>query len=282
VIEILTPGPFATVQDCGRPGWAHLAISPSGAADRASLELANRLVGNPDGAAGIEATFGGLVLRARSAVLVAVTGAPLPVRRNGVGIGMGHAATLEAGEELALGAPWQGLRTYVALRGGLDVASHLGSRSTDVLGGLGPAPLAPGQLLACGPEPTALPAPDQVPLRPATDVVRLRARLGPRADWFSPEAARLLAAVPWRVRPESDRVGVRLDGPPLLRSVLGELPSEGVVSGAVQVPPDGRPLVFLVDHPTTGGYPVLAVVLSADRDRIGQLRPGQEVRFSLG
>lgn len=281
MIEVVAPGPLATVQDLGRPGWAHLAVSPSGAADRAALRLANRIVGNPEGAAGIEATFGGLVVRARADVVVALTGALVEVRcsRDAVRAGMGVALHLHAGDEVALGRPGCGVRSYLAVRGGIDVAAELGSRSTDVLGGLGPSPLVAGQRLAVGPNPPALPAPDQVPLPSWSDPAVLRVRLGPRLDWFSAEAGPLLLGTTWRVRSESDRVGVRLDGPVLHRRVAAELPPEGLVSGAVQVPPDGRPMVFLADHPTTGGYPVVAVVLSADRDRLGQLRPGQAVRF---
>jgi biotin-dependent carboxylase-like uncharacterized protein len=205
----------------------------------------------------------------------------VPVERDGAGVGMGRAVHLAAGERVALGTPAAGLRSYVAVRGGVAVAATLGSRSTDVLGRLGPAPLAPGQELPVGPEPATLPAADQVPLRPPSDPAVLRIRLGPRHDWFTPEALAVLRTATWSVRSQSDRVGVRLDGPPLTRSRHGELASEGLVSGAVQVPPDGRPLVFLADHPTTGGYPVVAVVVSADRDAIGQLRPGQGVRFAV-
>jgi biotin-dependent carboxylase-like uncharacterized protein len=281
VIEIVATGPLATVQDLGRAGWAHLAVSPSGAADLGSLRLANRLVGNPDRAAGIEATLGGLAVRAHGPTVVAVTGAPVVVARNGTSVGMGCAIHLRAGDELALGVPGTGLRCYLAVRGGVDVAPQLGSRSTDVLGRLGPPPLAVGQRLALGPDPGRLPAPDQVPLRQPVDPAVLRVRLGPRDDWFSERARATLAGATWRVRSESDRVGVRLDGPALERRRPGELASEGLVSGAVQVPPDGRPLLFLADHPTTGGYPVIAVVLSPDRDGVGQLRPGQAVRFAV-
>lgn len=281
MIEIVATGPLATVQDRGRPGWAHLAVSPSGAADPGALALANRLVGNDGEAAAIEATLGGLVVRALAPVVVSVTGAPGAVDRNGRGVGADHALRLEAGDELALGIPHRGLRRYLGLRGGVDVAPELGSRSTDLLGGLGPAPLSPGDVVHAGPEPQTLPFADQVPTRPPPDPAVLRVHPGPRQDWFAPDALTRLTRTPWRVRPESDRVGVRLDGPPLARARTDELASEGLVSGAVQVPADGRPLVFLADHPTTGGYPVLAVVTSAERGVVGQLRPGQVVRFAI-
>lgn len=281
MIEVLDTGPLATIQDLGRPGWAHLAVSPSGAADRGSLRLANRLVGNPEGAAGIEVTFGGLAVRAVAPVVVAVAGATVAVRcdRATLPAGPGVALHLRTGDEVALGRPERGLRSYLAIRGGIDVAPQLGSRSTDLLGGLGPPPLIAGQRLGVGPPTGSLPAPDQVPLAPIADPALLRVQPGPRLDWFEADAAQVLARTVWRVRGESDRIGVRLDGPVLRRRIKAELAPEGLVSGAVQVPPDGRPLVFLADHPTTGGYPVVAVVLGADRDRLGQLRPGQGVRF---
>jgi biotin-dependent carboxylase-like uncharacterized protein len=279
VIEVVAPGPAASVQDRGRPGWAHLAVSPSGAADPAGLGLANRLVGNGGGAAGIEATLGGLVVRATAAAVVAVAGPPVEVRRNGTGVGAGLAVTLAPGDELAIGTPPEGLRCYLAVRGGIQVPAQLGSRSTDTLGGLGPPPLAAGDRLAVGPEPAALPFAGQVPLVAPPDPARLRVGPGPRADWFAPGALAVLGSARWVVRPQSDRVGVRLDGPALARSQAGELAPEGLVRGAVQVPPDGRPVVLLADHPTTGGYPVLAVVADADLAAVGQLRPGRTVRF---
>lgn len=279
MIEVVATGARATIQDLGRPGWAHLAVSPSGAADPRALRLGNRLVGNDEGAAGIEATLGGLVVRALAPAVVAVTGPPVAVRRGGVGVGAGRAIALAAGDELVLDRPAAGLRCYLAVRGGVDVPPELGSRSTDTLGRLGPAPLAVGDRLPVGPAPPRLPAPDQVPLAAPPDPAVLPVRPGPRADWFTASALSELQGAAWVVRAESDRVGVRLDGPPLVRSRGGELPSEGLVVGAVQVPPDGRPVVFLPDHPTTGGYPVLAVVVGADRSALGQLRPGASVRF---
>jgi biotin-dependent carboxylase-like uncharacterized protein len=278
-LEVVATGPLATVQDRGRPGWAHLAVSPSGAADPDALDLANRLVGNRPGTAAVEATLGGLVVRAVTGVVVAVAGPPVEVRVGGTGVGAGRAVSLTAGDELALGVPARGLRNYLAVRGGVEVPVVLGSRSTDTLGGLGPPPLAPGDRLVVGPEPTDLPAPDQVPLVAPDEPAVLALRPGPRVDWFEPDVLDRLARARWVVRSESDRIGVRLDGPPLRRVRTTELASEGLVVGAVQVPPDGRPVVFLADHPTTGGYPVVAVVASEHRSILGQLRPGAAVRF---
>jgi biotin-dependent carboxylase-like uncharacterized protein len=188
--------------------------------------------------------------------------------------------TLRRGQTLRLGTPPTGLRTYLAVRGGVEVVAVLGSRSTDVLSGIGPRPLAAGDLLPVGPEPVELPLVDLAPVAvPTADVVTLRAVPGPRADWVVDPAA--LARTAWTASARSDRVGTRLDGVPLRRARTDELPSEGMVRGAIQVPPGGEPVLFGPDHPVTGGYPVVAVVIDADLDRAAQVRPGQQVRFRL-
>jgi biotin-dependent carboxylase-like uncharacterized protein len=281
VLEVLATGPVALVQDLGRPGHAASGVGRSGAADRAALRLANRLVANREDAAGIEAVLGGLAVRAGARLTVALTGAPAPADVDGRPVGHHALVDLRPDQVLRLGTPATGLRTYLAVRGGLDVAPVLGSRSTDVLSGLGPAPLAAGDALPVGPEPAALPLVDVAPVGvPPGDTVVLRAVLGPRADWIDDPGA--LARTQWTASSRSDRVGIRLDGAPLRRrSAAAELPSEGVVRGALQVPPDGRPVLFLADHPVTGGYPVLAVVLDADVDRAAQVRPGQGLRFRI-
>lgn len=273
-LVVLRPGPLTTVQDAGRPGQAALGVGRSGAADRRAYGLANRLVGNPPGAAVLEVTFGALEVRARGDLLVATTGArcagPWP-----------HAAPtrLRDGEVLRLGPPVTGVRTYVAVRGGLDVEPVLGSRSTDVLAGLGPPVPVAGDLLPVGAASGPLPVVDVAPVAdpPAGDVV-LTVLPGPRRDWFDDAAwARLTSR--WEVTSESNRVGLRLDGPPLTRTSEGELPSEGMVRGAVQVPPSGLPVLFLADSPVTGGYPVIAYVADEDVDLAAQLRPGQGVQL---
>jgi len=284
MIEVLATGPYATVQDLGRPGYAHLGVPRSGAADAVSLRLANRLVGNTEDMAGIELTFGGARLRFQRGAWVALCGAPCPLRAGSVQ-GMDAPFWVPPGADLLIGAPTSGLRTYLAVRGGLTVEPVLGSRSTDSLSGLGPAPLRRGTRLPVGPA-TGL-APIAVDLAPsraaraagsdATAVVRVLR--GPRDDWFTPESLTGLCAEPYVVTPNSNRVGVRLQGAPLIRSRPGELPSEGMVQGAVQVPPNGRPIVFLADHPPTGGYPVIAVVTAVDLPAIAQLRPGDTLRF---
>lgn len=286
MIEVMTPGPYATVQDLGRPGYAHLGVPRSGAADRRSLRLANRLVGNPEGLAGLELTFGGARLRFTAGAWVALTGAPCPVRAHGAAPvrppAMYAPCWLPPGTVLALGRPSRGLRTYLAVRGGIAVPPVLGSRSTDSLSGLGPAPLTAGTVLPVGDtaglEPITVdlaPQPDP-PDEPVVGVVP-----GPRDDWFVPEALADLCARPYQVTAHANRVGVRLSGTVLRRAREGELPSEGMALGAIQVPPDGQPIVFLADHPPTGGYPVIGVVPAADVPLVAQLRPGDRLRFRL-
>jgi biotin-dependent carboxylase-like uncharacterized protein len=172
-----------------------------------------------------------------------------------------------------------GLRSYVAVRGGVDVPPVLGSRSSDRLSGLGPEPLAAGDALAVGDLAGEEPVVDVAPVRPPSDRPVLRVLPGPRRDWLVAGAWTRLTSDAWTVSTDSDRVGLRLTGPQLARARDDELPSEGLVPGALQVPPDGAPVLFLADHPVTGGYPVLAVVVTADLPAAAQLRPGDEVRF---
>ncbi|MBY8867982.1 biotin-dependent carboxyltransferase family protein [Streptomyces sennicomposti] len=278
-LVVVRAGALTTVQDEGRPGHAHLGVPRSGALDAPAAALANRLAGNPRGAAVLETTLDGCALRPRSAVTVAVTGAPCPVRLDGRPAAWGAPVRVPAGAVLEVGAAVRGIRAYVAVSGGVAVEPVLGSRSTDLLSGLGPAPLADGTVLPLGPPSDRHAHVDVAPQPgPAAELV-LRVTLGPRDDWFTPEALRVLASRPYRVSSASNRIGLRTEGPALERSRPGELPSEGMVLGAVQVPPDGRPLVFLADHPTTGGYPVVAVVHAADLPAAAQAVPGTPVRF---
>jgi biotin-dependent carboxylase-like uncharacterized protein len=275
-LEVVEPGALTTVQDLGRPGWAHLGVPRSGALDRPALRLANRLVGNDEGAAGLEATATGVTLRAAVATTVAVTGARCVVRVDGRAVDWGAAVSVRPGAEISVGAATDGLRSYVALAGGIDVPAVLGSRSTDLLSGLGPAPLRAGQRLAVG-IPVGRPAGSAAVPRPRLPHVRVV--LGPRADWFTTAALAALDGATYEVAAESNRVGLRLRGRAVERSRKGELPSEGMVLGAVQVPPNGQPVVFLNDHPTTGGYPVVGVVVEDDLPVCAQARPGD--RLSL-
>ncbi|MEU9889666.1 biotin-dependent carboxyltransferase family protein [Sphaerisporangium sp. NPDC051011] len=287
LLEVVATGPLASVQDLGRPGRGDLGVGRSGAADRGSLRLANRLLANPEGAAALEVTLGGLAVRAHGDLLVALSGAPCPgtvIEASGRARGIGHHAVerLPDGATLRLGVPRYGLRTYVAVRGGLDVPEVLGSRATDVMAGLGPDLLRAGALLPVGPPPGRFPGVDLAAVaEPRDDVPVLAVLPGPRDDWFASGALRALCAEPYEVTADSNRVGMRLRGPVLERVRDGELPPEGMVPGALQVPPSGQPTLFLADHPVTGGYPVIAVVLTRDVDRAAQVRPGQRVRFRL-
>jgi biotin-dependent carboxylase-like uncharacterized protein len=280
-LRIESVGPLTLVQDLGRPGLGALGVTRSGAADRGALRLANRLVANPEGAAGLEVTFGGLRLRALRDLVVAVTGAGTPLDIDGRGVGMHAPLVMRPHQVLSLGVPGEGLRTYVGVRGGVKVRPVLGSRSRDTLAGLGPEPLREGDEVAVGPAPDRPPGVDLAPV-PPPGPAHLRVLLGPRDDWFT-DAAVLLEGE-WEVTADSDRVGLRLrrtgGGRLLTRIDDSELSSEGVVRGAVQVPPGGQPVLFLADHPVTGGYPVVAVVVDADTDRAAQLRPGERLRFT--
>ncbi|MGB4777111.1 carboxyltransferase domain-containing protein [Microbacterium sp.] len=313
-LRVIDAGLQSLVEDEGRHGVAGMGVGESGAAVRSAFRHANRLVGNRPGAAVVELAHGGFAVEAIEPAVLAITGA----ERNGRITGpygtrkVPHARPfrLSAGERLTLAAPSRGLRSILGIRGGIDAPAVLGSRSRDTLASLGPEPLAAGDELATGSESLGVvgapePVPDARPLPAPGDDVVLRVVLGPRDDWFSAEALASFtgqlfsgAAAPWgeRVRlgdarlshqswevtPRSDRVGVRLAGAALQRAVEyagRELPSEGMVLGAIQVPPDGQPVLFLADRPLTGGYPVIAVVHDDDIDLAAQLSPGCRVRF---
>ena len=282
-LEVLATGPLALIQDLGRPGLAAMGVGRSGAADRRSFKLGARLLAQDYTAAGIEVTFGGLAVRALGDVMLALTGAPAPAVLDGTEVAHLAPFVLGDGQALRLAIPPAGLRTYLSVRGGVDVPAVLGSRATDVLSGLGPAPLQVGDILPVGPPPPGFPNIDVAPVRSLTNgPIAVRALLGPRADWLAD--ARQLATTPWTVSSRSDRVGIRLEGQALERheSKLGqELPSEGVVRGSIQVPLGGQPVLFLADHPVTGGFPVAAVVRDADTDLAAQAVPGQTLWISL-
>lgn len=285
-MRIERPGLLATVQDLGRPGLASRGIAPSGALDRAALRTANRLLGNPEGAAGIELTMGGFAavllpgMASAADAWIAVTGAWGGITIDGRSVDPNRALRLPAGARLEIGIPTHGVRPYLAVRGGVDAPLVAGSRSTDVMAGLGRAALAPGDVIgirdgAIAPVPSNDLSPWSVP---AGDIDVMLAP-GPRADWFEASALAALFDEPWLVTNDSNRVGMRLSGASLTRSRGGELPSEGMVVGAIQVSPSGMPTVLLADGPVTGGYPVIAVVAEASLDRLAQARPGQRVRF---
>jgi len=278
----------ALYQDFGRTGRADQGVSRSGALDRTSLRLANLLVGNPASSAAVEVAFGGFAFRADRATTVAVTGArcKLTIKAaNGSRAGppLNEAFALDSGDELVLDAPSEGVTSYIAIRGGFDVKTVLGSASTDTLAKLGPAPIKVGSVLKPGNLQTSsvdVGSRAVVSLGRASEMVTLDVHPGPRTDWFDREAIGTLLSQEWSVTADTSRIGMRLSGAESLRRrQTGELASEGTVPGAIQVPHNGQPLVFLSDHPLTGGYPVIAVVAAHHLDLAGQIPIGARVRF---
>lgn len=278
-LEVLRTGPLALIEDLGRAGMARIGVTGSGAADRRAHTLANRLVANPDDRATIEITLGGFAARLCGDVEIAVTGAETGPTVDGVPFGNNSVHHVRAGQVISLGTPTLGLRSYLAVRGGIAAAVVLGSRSYDTLSGIGPSPLRPGDVIPVGRPTGGFPELEQAPVAPITGgPLDLRVIPGPRDGWFTDPDA--LVRTEWTASEHSDRVGVRLTGPALEhRWPERHLPSEGATRGAIQVPPNGRPVILGPDHPVTGGYPVIGVVVDADTDRLAQLRPGQPVRL---
>ena len=280
-LVVLQSGPLALVEDLGRSGLAHLGVPGSGALDRGAARLANRLVGNPDGAAIVEILLGGFRARFEGEAWFAVTGAWGSITLDGRRIPPYTATRAASGSELELATAERGIRYVLGVRGGIDVPEVLGSRSRDTMSALGPEPLAAGQVLPIGAEPGAsVPLLDQEAAFPPPDgPVTLALLPGPRADWFTDASRAALFDTGWRLSEHADRVGARLVGTPLARRTPGELASEATVPGSVQVAGDGLPTILLADRPVTGGYPVIAIVAPGSLDAVAQLRPGQEVRF---
>ncbi|MBB5163515.1 5-oxoprolinase/urea amidolyase family protein [Mycobacterium sp. AZCC_0083] len=279
-LEIIKTGPLALLEDLGRPGLAHMGVTRSGAADRRSHTLANRLVANPNDRATIEVMFGGFSARVHGDdVAIAVTGADANPSVNGVPFGTNSIHYAHDGQVISLGSPNSGLRSYLAVRGGIEVAPVLGSRSYDVMSAIGPQPLQAGDVLNVGDHTDDFPELDQAPVASiADDLLEVLVVPGPRDDWFTDPDA--LVHTDWIATDRSDRVGMRLAGRPLqYRWPDRQLPSEGATRGAIQVPPNGLPVILGPDHPVTGGYPVIGVVADADIDKIAQIRPGQHVRL---
>ena len=281
VIEVRRAGALTTIQDCGRPGYAHVGVPHSGALDAPAHHLANRLAGNPPGVPVLETTVTGVTLVARRQVTAAVTGAQAVVRVDGQVVSASREIVLAAGQVLDVGPARAGVRSYVALSGGVDVPRVLGSASTDLLSGLGPPRLADGDALALG---SAADRPGcaagELAAVPVTTPAELLIYPGPRSDWLASPGLAALTSSEWKVSPDSNRVALRLAGGPVRRR-RSELASEGLVTGAVQALPDGHLVLFLADHPTTGGYPVIAVVDPACLPACAQARPGSRLVFRL-
>ena len=284
MLEVLEPGLLTTVQDAGRSGWARYGVPPSGPLDTAAFIAANALVGNPPDAAALEITLSGPTLRVERECLIAVCGATFDLWVGGLPVPMWHAVYVRAGRIITFGARCSGARAYLAISGGIALPPFLGSQATYLPGGFG------------GMEGRALRARDRLPLgNPAArDVVRgagrvwpedrrppytqqpvLRVVLGPQDDYFAAEGVATFLNSAYRLTPEADRMGARLQGPPITHRGPTGIVSDGVVTGSVQIPPDGQPIVMLADHQTTGGYPKIATVLRADLPLLAQCLLGE-------
>lgn len=280
LLRVEAPGLLATIQDAGRRGAGSVGVSVSGALDRTALRTANRLVGNPEDAAGLEITAGGFEATALADVWIAVTGAWGELTLDGRDIDHGAAHLWRRGTRLRMGWFTAGVRAYLAVRGGIEARRVLGSAATDTLAGLGPEPLRADAVLSGGALAVdEIPASDLAPWSPPPADLVVRLMSGPRDDAFTLASRRALFEATWTVGAAADRVGMRLEGPRLERSDAGELPSEGMVPGAIQVPPSGSPTILLADGPVTGGYPVIATVLDADLDLLAQAGPGATIHF---
>jgi biotin-dependent carboxylase-like uncharacterized protein len=284
MIRVVDPGAQTTVQDAGRRGQLRYGIPPSGPVDARSFTLANRLVGNPDGAAALEFTLVGPRLRAEAPCAIAVTGADAPVTVNDAPAAAWTTLMLAAGDVVRIGAARAGVRGYVAVAGGIEVPPVLGSRSTYLrgrLGGLEGRALRRDDVLrpgAAGPVRRRAVPSGLVPDWRREPV--LRVVLGPQADRFTDDGLATFLGGTYEVLPQSDRMGARLAGPRIAHARGHDIISDGIALGAVQVPGDGQPIVLLVDRQSTGGYTKIATVCSFDIPRIGQAKPGQRVRFS--
>jgi biotin-dependent carboxylase-like uncharacterized protein len=285
-LRIVEPGALSSVQDCGRRGCAHLGVSPSGVADWFSARAANRLVGNHESAAVIEATLSGIKLTAEAGGLIAITGANGALQIDGGEAALWQAHEVSKGAQITIGAPRRGLRSYVAIAGGFAVPPMLGSASTDLgagFGGFEGRPLRAGDTLAVTPQPkptTTDPFPEEC-IPHWTSPTVLRAIAGPHAKRLGTKALEQLCEHSFTVSSRSTRQGIRLEGEPLTLDGATDIPSAGACAGCVQVTSDGLPVVLLAEHQTTGGYAYALGVITADLPRAGQLRPGDIVRFEL-
>lgn len=286
-INVLQPGFQTTVQDLGRAGYTHFGISPSGAADGLSLRLGNLLVDNKPDSAALEMTLVGGSFEFEAESVVAITGSYFEPTINGKQVPMWSSFHINAGDVLRFGATKTGARCYLCLRGEIQVSPLLGSASTHImtnLGGFQGRALKKNDVLDYHKSDLGSFVPMQlkneiVQSISARDVVRVT--YGPQMDWFLDEALDILTSSPFQITEEANRMGLRLTGESLERKDTNDLITEGVSLGAIQVPQDGQPIILFVEHQTTGGYPKIANVISADMHAVGQLRPRDEVRFKF-
>ncbi len=288
VVEVLDPGLLTTVQDAGRTGHRRTGVSGAGPVDAHAHAAANRAVGNREDAAGLECTVAGPSLVFLAPLRFAVAGADLGAVLERAELGawpvpLGAGVLARPGNVLRFTGRRSGCRAYVALRGGIDVPAVLGSRATDLpsgFGGVAGRALAASDRLAVSATAGDGAVPRDSPRERHAASSTVRVLLGPQADRFDAETVARFLASPWRVGAASDRVGCRLEGEPLRHRGPAEILSDGMVPGSVQVPPDGRPIVLMADGPTTGGYPKIGTIVTADLPRLAQLMPGEgEVRF---
>lgn len=280
MIRVVEPGPFTTVQDLGRPGLAALGVPPSGAFDDVAFRVANRLVGNSEEAAALEITLAGPLLRFEADAVIAIAGARCDIELDGVPAKHAESFRVSGGAALRLGRAREGLRTYLAVRGGLAVPEVLGSSATLASAGFGGwlgRPLAANDYLRVG-EPANRPMRRHAEQPVEHDDV-VRVVPGPQSEAFTEHGRKAFFSQSFTVSPRSDRVGVRLAGEPLELAGPADLDPEGVVTGAIQVPGDGHPIVLGPDRPVTGGYVKIATVITADIPKIAQSRPGDTLRF---
>lgn len=290
LLHVVTPGLQTSWQDAGRAGCAAMGITESGAMDKAAWRAANRLVGNPVSTPCLEMTWGGFRAVAQRDLVLALTGAPCPITlvadQLAYNVTFATPFSVAAGDEIIIGAPANGVRSYLAIRGGCQIERFLASAAWDSLAKVGPAPLCAGDsLLATSPvkllavQPVDAPA-ELLPAKGATIILDIIP--GPRTDWFTEQALLVLTSQRWLVTPQSNRIGLRLQGTqPLEREQLQELPSEGTCCGAIQVAASGQPVLFLRDHPLTGGYPVIAAVVDYHLDLAGQIPPDAWIHFHM-
>ena len=284
VIQVQEPGLFTTVQDLGREGFGPLGVSASGVADAISLRLGNRLVGNAEGAAGLEMTLLGGTFLFPEGAAVALTGSDFGATVDGAQVGVWTSMEVKPGQTLRLGPARSGARCYLCVRGGIEVKLFLGSASTHILSGLGGhegRSLRKGDMLKIGPANGAVPE-RRLSAHALKHVLPrnvLRVTSGPQSDWFPEAAQRMFYESRYRVAEESNRMGIRLEGGAVPEGGGGKMISEGVSLGAIQVPDGGQPIILFVEQQTTGGYPKIANVISADFHGLGQLRPRDEIRF---
>jgi len=283
-IQVQSPGLLTTVQDLGREGFGPIGVSPSGAADPIALRLGNQLVGNAEGAAALEMTLTGGTFLFPEGAIVALTGSDFGATLDGAAVDLWSSIEVRQGQTLSLGPTRSGARCYLCLRGGIAVTPFLGSASTHVLIGLGGfegRPLRKGDVLQIGPAAGSFRkrsiAPQAVQRFSLRNVLRFTT--GPQTDWFRESSLRSFGEATYRVGEQSDRMGLRLKGSPVVQIPGRQMITEGVSLGAIQVPPSGLPIILFVDQQTTGGYPKIGNVTAADLHRVGQLRPRDEIRF---